>query len=101
MSPKRNSYASASQNILPVELVQELFFDCVDSIVRDKDVRRNSDLSPSLSPKNRSPSFENAANPVIAIRKGFEHCNESEKRNVLMKFMSNRFVLQSVYDLMF
>ena len=82
-------FAPLSGKILPSELLQELFFECVESVLS---IRKRDEPIQHLSDNG---------SPMSSVKQIQRTGNEEEKSQVLMKFISKPSVMQSLYDLMF
>ena len=101
-------------NSLPPEMLQEMFFDCIESLLKQKKRKENS-IRPSdeieklkkiKAEKAVHTAMDNAIqqrsiNDIINIKKNFDKMLDVEKVNVLTKFIENKAVLTNLYDLMF
>ena len=91
-----------------------MFFDCIESHVRQKRRQQNrimpkdsiDQTKQTIAEKMVHGAIEDAAsrrsiNEVIQIKKHFQHMLDSEKAAILTKFVGNKEIMRSLYDLMF
>ena len=97
---------------LPPEMLQELFFGCIESLLkkRKSDSAKRTDL---LSNRPKRPQSHDhrakyglvrsstSAAEVLAKQRAFEKTSDKDRQQVLLEFIQNKAVLQSLYDLMF
>ena len=71
--------------MLPSEMLQELFFDCVESVLQ---IKKKEERIKHLDTKT-------------SVNELLHDGSENEKAQVVMNFISKPSVMQSLYDLMF
>ena len=103
---------SVPERYLPPEMLQELFFDCIESLLKTKrseSARRNDSLSNRYKrpqshghrAKDGLMKSSTSVTEVLASKRAFEKTSDKDKQQVLLEFIQNKAVLQSLYDAMF
>mmetsp|Transcript_2744 Transcript_2744/g.3776 ORF Transcript_2744/g.3776 Transcript_2744/m.3776 type:complete len:107 (-) Transcript_2744:1181-1501(-) len=86
---------------MPRELLSELFFDCIASLVKTQRGHcfKNSTSHPNVM---TTPSMgENRnINDILQISKQFEKMADKSKKDVLINFIQNKSVLRALYNMM-
>ena len=98
--------------MLPPTIVQEMFFDCVESMVKEQKRKKNKVHEELLRVKSASTSrtvnsaiqdavSRNSIDEVIKIKKAFATLLDSQKAEILTRFVDNKVLLKNLYDFMF
>jgi len=96
--------------------MQELFFGCVEGLIKKKQRKTHSQMSKNNSVRKQYRYGKNRlflmdtedtgtlaeTQPQVNFIKGrFDHFSESDKQQVLTDFVSNQGVLTALFDMMF
>ena len=82
---------------MPQELLQDLFFDCVTSIVKSQ---RGHIYKPPQTGLKSPRDGKHTINDILSVTKQFEKMADKSKQEVLLNFIQNKAVLRSLYDMM-
>lgn len=103
LSSPKNMNQGPQSDRMPQELMQEMFFDCIQSLVKTQISleKRKVRSRPASSGNYQSMASTAASRNVLQTSKAFERMTEAQKQGVLLDFIQNKAVLRAIYDLMF
>lgn len=84
-------------------MMQELFFDCIRSLVKSQRNSQSIAKSGSTSPHEVGPAVgrPRTINQILQTKKQFDRLADISKQEVLVDFVQNKAVLQAIYECMF
>lgn len=106
----------ADTGLLDRHMMQEMFFGCVEGLLKKKQRKTHNQLSKNSTARKQYRYGKNRiflmdceetgllaqAEPEINfIRQRFDHFSESDRQQVMVDFISNKAVLTALFDMMF